>query len=160
MPHTLDSWVRALRAGDTLAKIAAADALAALGAPAVPALLETLGSGDAETRWRAAAALGWIDDSRSSAPLLALLHESDWSLRHSALWALAMKRDASISAGLFAVLLDASSEEQIRYLAAMGLAHQQQDALTNRLRALAQDDNELLRRPANAALINPAFRPE
>jgi HEAT repeat protein len=59
----------------------AREALEAIGSPAVPALIRSLGSFDPATRWEAAKALSDIADPSAVQPLLAALEDEDGSVR-------------------------------------------------------------------------------
>lgn len=67
-------------------------ALAAVGPPAVPALLAALDDGNPNLAARAAAALGEIGDPRAVPALARLAEHTDRDLRESALWALGALR--------------------------------------------------------------------
>src|SRR6266508_3883106 len=63
------------------AREAAAAALARMGAPAVPALVERLGADDPDLRQAASGVLGAIGDGHAVAPLTARLADSDANVR-------------------------------------------------------------------------------
>ena len=74
-PQALHTLVSALNDADPLVASLAGDALAAIGAPAVPALLEVLHDGPQNTRLEAVRALAKIGDHRSIPALFAALQE-------------------------------------------------------------------------------------
>ncbi|MFN8376527.1 MAG: hypothetical protein U0694_27110 [Anaerolineae bacterium] len=83
----------------------------------------------------------------------------EWAVRHSAVWALGRipdeqgRRSASTS-----ILHAPQSEEQVRYVSAMGLVNHRSAAADHHLHNAAHATTAAVRRPLNAALINPQFR--
>jgi HEAT repeat protein len=138
--------------------ISAFDALTQQGAAALPSLFNSLRGDNVDTRWRAIVALGWIGDPESIPVLIDRLADQDWGVRHSALWALGMIRDTKVIEPLLKSLYAPESEEQIRYVTAMGLLNQQAPEITSLLQTDTQAEDEKISRPANATLINPQFR--
>lgn len=138
--------------------IEAADQVLQNGVSALPSLFKAAQDPDTETRWRALVVMGWIGDKQSIPYLVAALSDGEWAVRHSALWALGMIRDAGVIELLMNVLRAPDSEEQVRYVTAMGLVNQRDQATEHLLRECAHAEDDKIRRPANAALINPQFR--
>lgn len=143
---------------DLIETIAAFDALTQQGAAALPSLFDTVQGSNVEARWRAIVALGWIGDPQSIPTLVDMVADPEWGVRHSALWALGMIRDTKVIEPLLKSLYAPESEEQIRYVTAMGLLNQQTPEITNLLQTDTQAEDEKISRPANATLINPQFR--
>jgi HEAT repeat protein len=98
--------IAALRAADGERRTAAAEALAALGPPAVPALVVALRDPDAGVRAGAAYALGKIGDARAVEPIMALVEDRDPSLRSVAARALGRLRDSRAVTALTRALED------------------------------------------------------
>lgn len=159
MTPILDPYLTALQTGDTLSKIAACDALIQAGEGAAPLLHTLLQCADSEVRWRVTIALGWIASHHSRCVLTALLNKQDeaWAVRHSAVWALGRIHNTIAVRKLSSVLTAAATEEQIRYVAAMGLAAAQNQHAEEFLRLAAAQNDEKITRPTQAALINPHF---
>ncbi len=155
MTDSFDVYLTALRGDDLPAKIGACDAL--LQADAVPLLIDTLHDADADVRWRVLVVLGWIGAVQSIPHMINALTDDEWAVRHSALWSLGMLRHESVVEPLLHTLHAPDSEEQVRYVTAMGLVNQEREDVDTLLRADRQDVNEKVSRPSNAALINPQF---
>lgn len=134
------------------------DATIQQGSSALPQLLDALGDGDAEKRWRSIVALGWIGDAQAVPHLVNALADDDWAVRHSAVWALGMIRDEGVIDVLLNIFRAADSEEQVRYVTAMGLVNQANEQLNALLSDDTAADDEKISRPAYSALINPHFR--
>lgn len=79
VPENITVLCDVLRSANPMTAHLATDALIAIGAPAVPPLLEMLKTGDAAVRIQAARALAKIGDTRSIAELLDL-YEDDSAL--------------------------------------------------------------------------------
>jgi HEAT repeat protein len=113
----------ALSGGATIgARDAAGAALARIGGPAVPVLVERLGAGhgDGEARQAAAAVLGLVGDRRAVAPLTAQLADRDVNVRSAAAEALGRIGGVESAAALRAAL--ASDDAVLRLAAVEGLA--------------------------------------
>jgi HEAT repeat protein len=68
----------------------AAEALAKIGAPSVPALIGVLDNPEADIRWKAAVTLGEIGDPHAILPLVTMLGDKDRFVRSRAVYALAL----------------------------------------------------------------------
>lgn len=91
----------------------AREALEAIGSPAVPALIRSLGSFDPATRWEAAKALSDIADPSAVQPLLAALEDEDGSVRWLAAEGLS-RIDYPALAPLLHALIDHSGSAWLR----------------------------------------------
>jgi HEAT repeat protein len=101
----LAELVEVLAAGPGVgAREAAAAALARIGAPVVPALVERLTTGDPDLRQAAAGVLGAIGDGRGVAPLTARLVDPDPNVRGAAVDALGRIGGADALAALRAAV--------------------------------------------------------
>jgi HEAT repeat protein len=147
-----DRALHMLCQGDSVARIEAAAQLTQSGSAVLPHLLEVLHNGDAEARWRAAATLGCIGDTSAIESLILALQDSEWAVRHSAIWSLGALDTPAAREALLRVLHAPETEEQVRYVAALGLAAQGED-----LRAAPNSDDERLARAGAAALSNLNF---
>jgi len=111
----------ALSAGPTVgARDAAGAALARIGAPAVPVLVERLAAEGSDARQAAASVLGSIADRRAVAPLTARLADRDPNVRAASAEALGKIGGAESAAALRAAL--ASDDSVLRLAAVEGLA--------------------------------------
>lgn len=134
----------------------AADAIAKIGSPAVPALIEALKSENKQVRWRAASALGEIGAEASSAvpALTAALQDEDEYIRRIAAYALGKigLEAASAVPDLIAALQD--TDRNLRLVAAYALGKigpEASSAVPNLITAL-QDTNAEVRLNAATAL--------
>lgn len=108
------------RGPDPGARDAAGAALARIGAPAVPALLEGLSAADGGARQAVAAALGEIADRRAVVPLAARLADPDPNVRAAAAEALGRLGGPDAGAALLAAL--DSDDATLRLAAVEALA--------------------------------------
>lgn len=144
---SVSQCIHALHNSDIRARIQAVGELAAIGAPAMPALIACMNEANAEVRWRALVALGWIGDSKSVEPLLDALCDSAWEVRQSAAWALGQIGDVRAADGLLAAMRD--HDEQVCVLAAYALARMKDHG---RLQSCLNQAGERTSRAADAAL--------
>jgi HEAT repeat protein len=133
-----------------------ADALANLGASAVPSLIEALESGDREVRWRAAEILGRIDREAAAAvpALTKALQDEDAYVRRIAAYALGkVGRDASFAVPILIAQLN-DSDINLRATAAyaLGKIGPNATAAVPNLVARLGDDAPEVRRTAAYAL--------
>lgn len=103
--------IEKLREVDADGRSEAIRAVAAMGAPAVPPLIEALNDDEWHVRQRAVETLGEIGDPRAVAPLLAMLKDTEWYVRRAAIQAL-----DDLGAGRPAVLplIEALKDEEAR----------------------------------------------
>jgi len=137
-----------------ISRIAAENALISAGEsacePLIAAVLDP--QTDSEARWRAACVLGKIGGSQAVDSLLAVLNDSAWDLRHSAIWSLGVLGDSRAFEPLLAVVNDDQKEEQIRFVAALGLTYINQSQAVEALQAAARHTSPGIRRTAKSAL--------
>jgi HEAT repeat protein len=135
-------------------RLQAENDLADEGAPVVETLIGILENRSAppEARWRAAMILGDVGDARAVEPLIRQMDDPEWAVRHSATWALGMIRDPRAFAPLRDLLLGGSLDEQVPYVAGMGLCCIDSTAAECVLRAAVTEENEAARRVALSAL--------
>jgi len=153
-----DTLLSTLAAPDLAARL---QADSALHDPIHAAALITLLS-DAEqpteARWRAAVILGAIE-SRAAVPvLIAALADPSWDVRHSAAWALGHIGDPRGFAPLHNSVTSAIKDEQIPYVAAMGLVQIDHDRGMAALHAAAQHPADAVLSIARSALTGLQYR--
>jgi HEAT repeat protein len=127
----------------------AAEALAKIGTPAVPALMEALDHPDEDIRWKAAVTLGEIGDPRAIPSLVELLGDRDRFVRSRAEYALGLMGAPAVGA-----LQDAVSrgDSDSRRGAVAALAKIQDPAATESLVLALGDPSNEVRQDAIAAL--------
>ena len=140
--------VRFLRSADPSPFIpeGAAEALAAIGKPALPAVLKALRSSNAETRGYAAGILGRIADPRAVEPLIAALKDKDPSVVCKAAWSLGELKDLRAAKPLAALL--AAKDSATRLSAVAALAAMGDKPSLEPVAALLSDPDLALRRAA------------
>ena len=137
-PRAVTPLVSLLRDEDRSVREAAADALRAIGAPAVEALGACLIDGELAVQEAASAILVTIADERVLTPLLSALKSSDWIVRMHAAQALGRVKSTETVEALIPLLQDkvkAVREETATALAAIGDA-----AIPCLVHALKHDD--------------------
>ena len=141
-PVATDALMGAL-AGDQYSGIRwkAAEALARIGQPAVPKLIEALGNPDADVRWKAAITLGEIGDPRGIVPLIGLLSDKDRFVRSRATYALGLIGQPAIPA-LSEALSDGTVDVRRGIVAALGKI-QDPAAVRILIHALADSSDEV-----------------
>jgi HEAT repeat protein len=124
-PKTLTDWFKHFFIGsdeeaaeETGAGAASSDALASIGPPAVPRLIEALADPSPEVRIEAVRALGNIADVRAIEPLRRATDDSNEVVRATAVRALGAFSDPRAAEALTAVLKDFRREQEIRLNAA------------------------------------------
>lgn len=136
-----------------------AEALAKIGKPAVDTLIAALAHPDDDVRWKAAIALGEIQDPRAIDPLLGLLTDPDRFVKSRAAIALGMIGDPAVEPLIRALR---EGDGNLRWGAAVALGRIRDIRATEPLiRALA-DKYENVRAEAAAALAaigQPAIKP-
>jgi HEAT repeat protein len=157
---SLDQHLAALQSDDPLSQLQACDALIQIGDPALPALHDLLNSPHVEICWRVIITLGWIASQRSRRVIMNALNKqgAEWAVRHSAVWALGRIENTIVTRKLLSVLVAADTEEQIRYVAAMGLLTHQRPYAEEAMRLALDQKDENLTCAIQSAIINPHFR--
>jgi HEAT repeat protein len=119
--ETVAGLVAILDAGPSVgARESAAAALARIGAPALPALIERLGAPDPDLRQAAAGVLGAIADGRAVPPLAARLADPDPNVRGAAAEALGKIGGAGATASLRAAADSDDATLRLTALEALG----------------------------------------
>jgi len=95
----ISAHIRVLRDGESADRMAAAEALAAFGPAALPALTEALGDADPRLRMWAAYTLGILGDTRAVPALTRALDDADPGVVKWAAAALRRIRDAAGGCG-------------------------------------------------------------
>ncbi|MDD1706781.1 MAG: HEAT repeat domain-containing protein [Methanoregulaceae archaeon] len=149
-PGATDALMRAL-GGDQYSGIRwkAAEALARIGPPAVPRLIQALGHPDEDVRWKAAITLGEIGDPRGIVPLIGLLSDQDRFVRSRAAYALGLIAQPAIPA-LSEALSGGSVDVKRGIVAALGKI-QDPEAVRVLILTLA-DPSDAVRQDAITAL--------
>lgn len=111
-----------------------------------------------EMRWRAAVILGAIESHAAIETLIGALADPSWDVRHSAAWALGHLRDARGFDPLYAVVTSAVKDEQIPYVAAIGLTQIDRERGMTALQAAAQHPADEVMSIARSALTGLRFR--
>jgi HEAT repeat protein len=109
---------------------------------------------DLEIRWRAAVALGKLGDPRAADVLVSIVDDEAWEMRHSAIWSLCALGDSRCFDTLCSVCSSGKLDEQINYVAAMGLARQYGERGAVVLQSNLSHADENVRAWARAALAN------
>ncbi len=134
--------------------------LLAAGIDDLPALrqMTVTQGGDLESRWRAAIALGKLRDLESVGALTSLTRDPAWEMRHSAVWSLCLLADAAALEILAAICSTEKLDEQINYIAAMGLAADFGEQGKQILEANLRHHDASVRAWARCSLANVAYR--
>jgi HEAT repeat protein len=109
---------------------------------------------DLETRWRATIVLGKLGDVRAVDVLMSIVDDEAWEMRHSAIWSLCALGDERGFGTLCSVCSSGKLDEQINYVAAIGLARQFGERGAAVLNANLSHTDENVRAWARAALAN------
>jgi len=125
--------------------------------PALRQMAVTQG-GDLESRWRAAIALGKLHDLEAVGALNGLTRDPAWEMRHSAVWSLCLLADAATMEILAAICSSEKLDEQINYIAAMGLAADFGEQGKQILEANLRHHDASVRAWARCSLANVAYR--
>jgi HEAT repeat protein len=152
--------LKSLFDGERGARLFAADALIAQGSASVESLVGTLQDANAaaELRWRAAVMLGWIGDSSAIDALLHATHDGAWEVRHSAVWSLGMIGDARGFDALRQIATTGTPDEQINYIAALGMFMIDRESAQSALSAALDSSDTVARAWAHSALNSMQFR--
>jgi HEAT repeat protein len=114
-------------------------------------LIGALGHIDMEVRWRAAAALGLIRDSRASQALISVLKDKTYDVRYSAAWALGMIGDETAFEALAETALN-EGDIEIAIIAAFALTEINRERAVKLLQPKLADADRLVYKTANTAL--------
>ncbi len=145
-----EALIAALSDPDDEVRHCAATALGHVGAPAVGALLATLGDRLPMARAEAARALGYLADPSAFMPLIVALDDPDPGVRGSAAWALGCLRDPRALVPLLVALDDA--DHRVREGAAAGLGRSGDGRSVRPLIGVLEDVDDNVRCRAAAAL--------
>jgi HEAT repeat protein len=157
MPEHETEIIR-LAAPDLAARIAADSALHDPDcAAALIALLRDSGQ-PTEARWRAAVILGAIGAADALDALIAALADPSWDVRHSAAWALGALRHPRGFDPLQQIVMSTVKDEQIPYVAAIGLAQIDPERGLAALRAAADHPDPTIQSIARSALTSLSYR--
>lgn len=111
-----------------------------------------------EARWRAAVILGAIGAESALDALIAALTDPSWDVRHSAAWALGALRHPHGFDPLYQIVMSTIKDEQIPYVAAIGLAQIDPERGLAALRAAADHADPTIRSIARSALTSLSYR--
>jgi HEAT repeat protein len=134
--------------------------MAALAAPSSAPLiaLVTEDAADLERRWRSAVLLGKRPDGGAGVDaLIDVLEHSAWEMRHSAVWSLCQIGDPRAFEPLLHICTDGKLDEQVNYVAALGIARQYGQPGRAALEANLSHADETVRAWARAALAAVAY---
>lgn len=121
--------IRQLDDPDPLARMLAGGDLADAGSAAVEPLIAALASPSVETRWRAAAALGWLGDPAAVPALAARLTADGYDVQINAAWALGQIGNVRAAPALLAVVsAPGDADPDVRYVSALALSRLGADA--------------------------------
>lgn len=112
----------------------------------------------AEARWRAAVILGAIGSVSALETLVAALTDPSWDVRHSAAWSLAALRDRRGFEALHAIVTSTVKDEQIPYVAAIGLVQIDSEQGRAALHAAAEHTDPAVLSIARSALTSLSYR--
>lgn len=149
-----------LNSSDLGTRMAAESALKAGEAGAVAALIGLLedAAQPEEVRWRAAIILGDIGAYEAVSPLLAAAGDACWEIRHSAIYALGHLRAAVAFDVLCQQVMRAAGDEQIPYVAGLGLMQIDPERARALLEAAAHDPEPAVCAVARSVLASVAAR--
>jgi HEAT repeat protein len=116
-----EAFIDALVAENSAVRANAADALVAIGAPAVEPLISSLKSSNSNMRWHAADVLDRIQDARAVEPLIIALMDANSNVRESAALALRHSNDPRAIEPLIIAMKD--SDPLVRGAAISGLGY-------------------------------------
>lgn len=108
---------------------------------------------EAETRWRAAAVLGHLEDSRAVEALRAALHDPEWEVRVNVLQALARISDPLAFGDILARVTHPDEDEQVRYVAALALLRLDRERALLAFESALPTADEAARRTIWSALV-------
>lgn len=153
-----DSPLSTLAAPDLAARLQADSALHdSAHAAALIALLADAAQ-PTEARWRAAVILGAIAARDAVPALIAALADPSWDVRHSAAWALGHMGDPRGFAPLHGIVTSSIKDEQIPYVAAMGLTQIDRERGLTALREAAHHPADAVLSIARSALTGLEYR--
>jgi HEAT repeat protein len=154
-----DHVVTSLNSPDLLERIKADCALIAAGQDAVEPLLAVVSdpNNPQEARWRAAANLGDMGDSRAVEALIAAIADEVWEVRASAIWGLGMIGDGGAFEPLQSIVENPIPDEQNSYVAARALLTIDRSRAVEVLQSAAADSNHRVRSWGRSALASLKF---
>lgn len=140
---------------DLKIRIEAAAAFRTQGKDALPALIAALDGTEDESRFRAAATLGYIGDADAITPLVEFGRDAGYEVKLNCVWALGQIGDAKAIPPLLEIIHAETSESpDIRYEAALALVRL---GRTQELQAALENSSEPTYRVAHAALCASRF---
>jgi len=152
------SEIMQLGAADLAARLAADSALHDPAyAQALIALVEDSAQ-PVEARWRAAVILGAIGARDALDVLTTALRDPSWEVRHSAAWALGALRDPRAFEALHAIVTSTVKDEQIPYVAAIGLVQIDPERGRAALHAASAHPDPAVLSIARSALTSLSYR--
>lgn len=156
---TIERWIHDLHDPDTAVRLTAEASLIGAGADAVERLAAVIRDPDmpVEARWRACCALGDIGAAAAVGPLIDTLNDPAWEVRHSVVYALAHLRDPRGFDPLLDVLMRGFKDEQIPYVAAIGLTQIDAARGDEALRQAADHPDDVVSSIARSALTGLAY---
>ncbi|HYO89068.1 MAG TPA: HEAT repeat domain-containing protein [Candidatus Limnocylindrales bacterium] len=155
----LAEWLAALNSPSLQTRLEGDAALVAQGTVAEAPLIALLRDTDApdEARWRAAFTLGTIGSPAAMPTLTAGLRDASWSVRHACACALGEMADPAAALALWAVVTAPVPDEQVNYVAAIGLLRVNRSQGEAMLRAAAAGSSRAGRNTAISALASLAY---
>ena len=144
------AYIEKLKSQEEYARLAAAQALVEIGAPAVVLLVHALKVDDFNSRWMAARALGEIKDPRAVEPLIIALKDGDYRVGEGAAEALGKIKDPRAVAPLIDALKD--GKWSVPEKAAVALGEIADPRAVEPLMAALKKKNPLIRKEAARTL--------
>ncbi len=142
----MQTLVYQLSHAETTARVHAEHALIHEGDPLpLIALLQDT-SAPKEGRWRAAAILGDLADNRALESLVTALHDDDPDVRNWAAWSLCALDHPGAFAALSDLVLNGAADEQIPFMAGLGMINRDRARAEAIFAQAALGDNEVTRR--------------
>jgi HEAT repeat protein len=153
----IDSWIEQLGSKNPTERITAENALINSGTAAEAPLIAILSIDDDESRWRAATVLGDIKAIHAIDPLYSLLKHAVYDTRAAATYALGMIGEMHAFDTLAEVAFGDEPDEQLPYVAALGLLRLNRDRALNLLNHALRHPLEPVRRMAMTALATDRY---
>lgn len=142
----MQTLIEQLSSPDFSAQVHAEYALLCAGDPLPLIALLDDRAAPKDGRWRAAAILGDLADARALEALIVALDDADPEVRNWAAWALcALDHPAALEA-LTRVILIGAVDEQVPFMAGLGLLRHDRARAEGVLAQAARSDNEVTRR--------------